>query len=199
MQCPTCHQVVPDTANVCGYCGQSLKTIYMRSKSRSQPSRFMRWVLIATSLTLFGGVCWGILIFLNWFLSQVNQQPIDLVVVTPNWTSLPQNPPQEPAPTIQLEFPTATASPTPEQAQTPMATSKAPGDCREFPDFDSRPLRSPTKGESAPIIGKSPLKWGLWFLTDWRGVYCWVYSEFVTVSGDSTSIPEITDPKFFGK
>lgn len=64
-------------------------------------------------------------------------------------------------------------------------------DCEPYPSFDAQWLDGIPPGASAKATGKTGPEdeHGLWYYVDWKDQPCWVYSKFVTTSGNVADLP----------
>lgn len=98
----------------------------------------------------------------------------------PSATPLPENSP----------MPSLTPSPT---LGPPLATSRQDANCRFGPGQVYDITGALLAGQSAPIVGRNAAtSW--WVIQLPNAVTCWVWAEVVTVSGDTSQVPEIAPP-----
>jgi len=85
-----------------------------------------------------------------------------------------------------------TPTPTPSP---PKFTADQPSHCREGPRIDYNHLAYLNEGETALILAKSPVSWGVWWVVSTEaGVLCWIWGELGSTSGDLNSVRVIPAP-----
>ena len=101
---------------------------------------------------------------------------------------------------VVTDAPTADASPTPTFTPTPTSTPSAAmvtatqnANCREGPGMAYEVLGNLLADQTAPITGRNSDS--TWWVIQIPGIgECWIWSDTVTVSGDTSQTPVITPP-----
>ena len=100
-------------------------------------------------------------------------------------------PPPSATPTLTLT-PTMTLTPTP---STPMISVSVNTNCRTGPGDAYDRVGALLVGETAEVLARDP--YGLfWYIPnpDRPGGFCWVWGQYATITGDTSSLPVFTPP-----
>ena len=95
------------------------------------------------------------------------------------------------APTV-LDTPTLPTLMTPSPSATPMAVIKTIAPCRSGPAETYTSITNVNPNQKAAVLGKDPL--GNYWLIETTSGECWVAAQYVTITGNIQTIPELTPP-----
>ncbi|HEY9151445.1 MAG TPA: hypothetical protein VIN60_01060, partial [Anaerolineales bacterium] len=82
--------------------------------------------------------------------------------------------------------------PSPSPSPTPMAVIKAVAFCRSGPGENYKSFANLNSNQNVVLLGKDPT--GQYWLIQIPSGTCWVAAQFVTVTGDTKNVPEMTPP-----
>ena len=95
------------------------------------------------------------------------------------------------SPTAPAVFNTPVLS-TPSPTAMPMAVIKTATECRSGPGENYESITSVNPNQKSAVLGKDPS--GNYWLIQTDSGECWVGMQYVTVTGDTQDVPEMTPP-----